>query len=109
MKLRNLLIYLVVFVTLACYVYFVEIKHKGEQQVQEEKAAKIVQLEKDKLVSCHTQNSGPHHRAAEAGAILGPDLTDQDRSGSNCSGLAYPLCARSESGKSDTGKRCQMG
>lgn len=51
MKLRNVLIYLMVFAALASYVYFVEIKHKGEQQVQEEKAAKLVQLEKDKLVS----------------------------------------------------------
>jgi len=49
-KLGKLLIYLSILVALAAYVYFVEIKHKQEQQAIEEKAAKIVHLEKDKIV-----------------------------------------------------------
>ncbi len=50
MKLSKLLIYLSILAALAAYVYFVEIRHKQEQQVIEEKAAKIVHLEKDKIV-----------------------------------------------------------
>jgi hypothetical protein len=50
MKPRNILIYLIILAALAGYVYFVEIKHKQEQKVEEEKASKIVQLEKDKLI-----------------------------------------------------------
>jgi hypothetical protein len=50
-KLGKLLIYLSILVALAAYVYFVEIKHKQEQQTIEEKAAKIVHLEKDKIVA----------------------------------------------------------
>ena len=50
MKLSKLLIYLSILVALAAYVYFVEIKHKQQQQATEEKAAKIVHLEKDKIV-----------------------------------------------------------
>ncbi|MGO9572503.1 MAG: DUF4340 domain-containing protein [Desulfomonilaceae bacterium] len=50
MKLGKLLIYLTILVALAAYVYFVEIRHKQEQQAIEEKAAKIVHLEKDKVV-----------------------------------------------------------
>jgi Domain of unknown function (DUF4340) len=50
MKLGKLLIYLSILVALAAYVYFVEIRHKKEQQAIEEKAAKIVHLEKDKIV-----------------------------------------------------------
>lgn len=49
MKLRNVLIYFIVLGALASYVYFIEIKHKQAQQAQEEKAAKIVHLEKDNL------------------------------------------------------------
>jgi hypothetical protein len=49
MKLRKVIIYLVIWGALASYVYFVEIKYKHEQEVLEEKAAKIVQLEKDKV------------------------------------------------------------
>src|SRR3990172_2919881 len=50
-KLGKLLIYLSILVALAAYVYFVEIKHKQEQQAIEEKAAKMVHLEKDKIVA----------------------------------------------------------
>lgn len=50
MKLSKLVIYLSILAALAAYVYFVEIRHKQEQQVIEEKAAKIVHLEKDKIV-----------------------------------------------------------
>lgn len=49
MKLRKVIIYLVILGALAAYVYFVEIKYKHEQEVLEEKAAKIVQLEQDKV------------------------------------------------------------
>jgi Domain of unknown function (DUF4340) len=50
MRLGKLLIYLAILVALAAYVYFVEIKHKQEKQVAEKKAAKIVHLDKDKIV-----------------------------------------------------------
>ncbi len=49
MKLRKVIIYFVILGALASYVYFIEIKHKQAQQAQEEKAAKIVQLEKDQM------------------------------------------------------------
>ncbi|MBI5250830.1 MAG: DUF4340 domain-containing protein [Desulfomonile tiedjei] len=57
MKLRNISIYLIILVALGAYVYFVEIKHKKEQQAQEEKAAKILQLEKDKVVRVELKTS----------------------------------------------------
>jgi hypothetical protein len=50
MKLGKLLIYLLIFVALASYVYFVEIRHKREQKAIEEKAARIVNLGKDDVV-----------------------------------------------------------
>jgi hypothetical protein len=50
MKLGKLMIYLSILVALAAYVYFVEIRHKQEQQEIDEKAAKIVHLEKDNIV-----------------------------------------------------------
>ncbi len=56
MKLGKLLIYLGILVALAAYVYFVEIKQKQEKQATEEKAAKIVQLEKDQIVAVDLQS-----------------------------------------------------
>jgi hypothetical protein len=50
MKLRNLAIYAAILAALAAYVYFVEIKHKAEKQKQEDQAAKLIHLDKDKLV-----------------------------------------------------------
>jgi hypothetical protein len=57
MKPGKLLIYLAILVALAAYVYFVEIRHKQEQQDTEEKAAKIVHLEKDNIVAVDLQSS----------------------------------------------------
>ncbi|MGB6065035.1 MAG: DUF4340 domain-containing protein [Desulfomonilaceae bacterium] len=50
MKLNKILIYLSILVALIAYVYFVEIRHKQEKQASEEKAARIVQMDKDKIV-----------------------------------------------------------
>ncbi|AFM25652.1 DUF4340 domain-containing protein [Desulfomonile tiedjei] len=50
MKLRNLAIYAVILAALAAYVYFVEIKYKTEKQQQEDQAAKLIHLDKDKIV-----------------------------------------------------------
>ncbi|MGC8603039.1 MAG: DUF4340 domain-containing protein [Desulfomonilaceae bacterium] len=49
MKSYKLLIYLGVLVALLAYIYFVEIRHKQAQSEREEKAARIMQLDKDKI------------------------------------------------------------
>jgi len=50
MKLSRLLIYLIILVFVAGYVYLVEIKHKQTKEAEEKKASKIVHLDKDKVV-----------------------------------------------------------
>jgi hypothetical protein len=49
MKGYKLLIYLGVLVALLAYIYFVEIKHKQAESERKEKAARIVQLDKDQI------------------------------------------------------------
>ena len=50
MKLSKVAIYLVVLAGLLAYVYFVEIRHKGQERAREEKAEKVIDLDKDKIV-----------------------------------------------------------
>jgi len=50
MKPAKLLLYFIVLVVLASYVYLVEIKHKEKVQQAEKQAKKIVHLDKDKIV-----------------------------------------------------------
>ncbi|MFH1114978.1 MAG: DUF4340 domain-containing protein [Pseudomonadota bacterium] len=49
MKLSKVLIYLIILVALATYVYFVEIRHKEKLEAQKAEAEKIVKLDKDKV------------------------------------------------------------
>jgi hypothetical protein len=51
MKFGKILIYLAVLVALALYVYLIEIKHKGEQKAQEEKASQLLDLKKENVTS----------------------------------------------------------
>jgi hypothetical protein len=50
MKLRSLSIYFAVFVALIAWLYFWEIKHKGQEKAAKEEAEKIVRIAKDKVV-----------------------------------------------------------
>lgn len=50
MKLRSLSIYFAVFVALVAWLYFWEIKHKGQEKAAKEEAEKIVRIAKDKVV-----------------------------------------------------------
>jgi hypothetical protein len=50
MKLSRLLVYLIVLLFVAGYVYLVEIKQKETKEAEEKKASKIVRLDKDKVV-----------------------------------------------------------
>ncbi|MFZ5501878.1 MAG: DUF4340 domain-containing protein, partial [Candidatus Micrarchaeota archaeon] len=51
MKFGKILIYLAILVALALYVYLVEIKQKGEQKAQEEKASQLLDLKKENVTS----------------------------------------------------------
>jgi hypothetical protein len=57
MRWSRVLIYLAVLVAVAAYLYVVEIKQKAEKQAQEERAEKMVHLEKDKLVRVDLQSA----------------------------------------------------
>lgn len=50
MKLGKVLIYFAILVVLAGYVYFVEIRHKKEQEAKKAEAERIAKIEKDKIV-----------------------------------------------------------
>ena len=50
MKLRSLSIYFAVFVALIAWLYFWEIKHKGQEKAAKDEAEKIVRIAKDKVV-----------------------------------------------------------
>jgi len=49
MKFGKVLIYLVILIALAAYVYFVEIRHKQKLEAQKAEAEKIVKIDKDKV------------------------------------------------------------
>ncbi len=50
MKLSKVSLYLLILAALAAYVYFVEIRHKGQERSREEKAEKLIDLDKEKIV-----------------------------------------------------------
>ncbi len=63
MKLSKVLIYLIIFVALAAYVYFVEIRHKEKLEAQKAEAEKIVKLDKDKVTHIELKS--------KAGRVIG--------------------------------------
>ncbi len=60
MKLRSLSIYFAVFVALIAWLYFWEIKHKGQEKAAKAEAEKIVRIAKDKAVDIdiHSKKNG---------------------------------------------------
>lgn len=56
MKLRTLSIYFAILVALIAWLYFWEIKHKGQEKAAKEEAEKIVRLDKDKIVEVDVQS-----------------------------------------------------
>ncbi|MEI7449496.1 MAG: DUF4340 domain-containing protein [Desulfomonile sp.] len=50
MKLSKISVYLLILAALAAWLYFVEIKQKDKKQADEDKASKIVNIEKDQIV-----------------------------------------------------------
>lgn len=56
MKLGRVLIYVIILVFIAGYVYLVEIKQKETKEAEEKKAKQIVQLDKDKVVDIQLQS-----------------------------------------------------
>lgn len=57
MKLNRVLIYLLILVVIGGWLYFVEIKHKQERKAAEDKAAKIIALEKDKIANIELKSA----------------------------------------------------
>lgn len=57
MKFQRVLLYLGVLLAVGAYIYFIEIKQKGERQAQEEKAKKIFQVDKDKITEITLESS----------------------------------------------------
>ena len=56
MKLSKVLIYLVVLVAVAAYLYVVEIRYKEKQDAAEKQSKRIVQLDKEKIVAIDLQS-----------------------------------------------------
>lgn len=56
MKFGKVLIYLVILIALATYVYFVEIRHKQKLEAQKAEAEKIVKLDKDKVTQINLKS-----------------------------------------------------
>lgn len=61
MKLSRVTLYLVILLALAAYVYFVEIRHKRDQEARKAEADKILKLDKEKitLVILKSKKHGP--------------------------------------------------
>ncbi len=82
MKLNKILIYLSILVALVAYVYFVEIRHKRNKQASEEKAARIVQMEKDKIVrielASHDKGKIELKKPAKTWVLTSPIKTKAD-------------------------------
>jgi len=57
MKLRNVLIYLLVLVAIATYVYVVEVRQKAREKAAKEKADKIMHLRKDEITHVLLQSA----------------------------------------------------
>lgn len=55
MKLSRILIYVIILVFVAGYIYLVEIKQKQTEEAKEKKASRIVQLDKDKVIEIELQ------------------------------------------------------
>ena len=109
MKLSKISVYLLILAALAAWLYFVEIKQKDKKQADEDKASKIVNIEKDQIVQIDLKSGDGVNielKKPDEWVITAPLNTRADQA---AVGSLLQSATDARSRENCSRKRCQMG